>query len=494
MQLPSGGQGGFICPGAGTISSNVLSYNCFGFGAGAISSNVSNFNLPNFNFGSVSGAKFSGLPWQYPTNNSSIDPTSQANNSGRPTLLVPPSPSKVGATRLIPIQMLTSPAPQSSPVVQPRTGLRHVSTPSPTVSPTHSPAVSPTPHYSPVSPPLVGQRAGSVSRIQSWSNNTVTGTSLPSQITPAAHPVVGSCQVSFGSRAVRPGQQNNSVLNSTPASPSLSSSSSPSSPSSVSSPASSPPAKAPPHGHASTSSRKRSAISHSSPSAQHTPAAPLFPSLGGLNSQSSSTSAYSLVMRSASGARTSAYSLLMQTASGAPTLQSRVHSTSMTGTLSQASQSSHSSLLHPFLSSVVAPTQRSMWSMSSMMAKHRNLSQASQSQSSHQLQSSQLQQSQFATPASLHQPSMSTLVRGTVALNVPVLPNSNVSSGGAHQRSSASSSSTIAKPRTLTQVLHSAHSSAAASAQRSRGSTSTASATAPSTGSLSQFGLYEFIV
>ena len=266
--------------GVGSACYHVPSYSSLGSGVGTIS-----FGVPSNN--TLPGASSSGLSTA--TTSTSICPINIAPAYNRPstrlTLRVHPSPPKAAATQLIPIQMLTSPAPLSSPVVQPRTGPRHVSTPSPTVSPTHSPAVSPAPHYSPVSPPLAGPRGNSVAPVQTWSNNTVTGTTLPSQITPAAHPVVGSCQVSFGSRAVRPGPHNNSLLNSTPASPSLPSSpgsSSPSSPSSASSPAPSPPAKAPPHGHTSTSSRMRSAISHSSPSAQHTPSAPLIPSLGGL--------------------------------------------------------------------------------------------------------------------------------------------------------------------------------------------------------------------
>ena len=171
VQLASGGQGSFTRRGAGAISSDVPSYNWFGPGAGAITSNVPSNNWLGFGGGAAtSGAScnnwlgFAGGAASFGSPSNTFLPGASSSGlltattstwaynrpSSRLTLIVPPSPSKASATRMN--------QSQTSPFALPPTGSRLVSM--------CSPEGSPMPHYSPVSPLLVGQRAGSVSRIQ----------------------------------------------------------------------------------------------------------------------------------------------------------------------------------------------------------------------------------------------------------------------------------------------------------------------------------------
>ena len=142
------------------------------------------------------------------------------------------------------------------------------------------------PSYSSLGVVAGATSSGLLTTTTSATGNSVTGTSLPTQVTPAAHPVVVSCRVSFGSRAVRPGLQNISLATSPPASPSRASSpasSSPSIPSSASSRASSVMGMSLSHGmHSPGSIISPSIFQPLSPSAQHTPVAPLIPTLRGL--------------------------------------------------------------------------------------------------------------------------------------------------------------------------------------------------------------------
>ena len=374
--------------GAGVTAISAPNWNSLGFGSGLTSFSGSSWNSLGFGSGLTSFSAPQLPAGNYPINNSSINPLSQANNSGLPTLVVAPSPSKAAATQLKRLQVFTSPASLSSHAAQSATGSRRVSM--------SSSSVSPAPHYSPVSPPLAGPSGNSVAPMRTWSNNTVTGTSPSAQNTPAAQNIIPA--------------------NSSPESPSSASSRASSvmgtshshganalmfrglgpfsqqSPASIASPISrasnrsSVGAANPPRGRTSTSSGP------SSGATQHTPTAPLFLTLAGLTSHSSTTSANSL---------------LLQLATGAPTQ------------LSSQSQST-----------AVAPPQSSTALMASASAKHRTLSQASLSQS-HPFYSSSAAPPQRLIGLST---ATSSGARGPAAQSAPVPP---------HQRLMSSSSTTI---------------------------------------------------
>jgi len=332
-----GGQGTLFWPGLGATSIGVPgSYypsaegrplgGFLGYGAGVMSS------LPSI----------SPSAWTCPqTNSPTFNRPSQASNVSRPLLAVTPtqSPVKVGA----------------QPARRSRQRL------------TSSPVASPQPNSSPVNPQVP-----------------------PAQATPAANPLVGSCRVSFGSRAVRPGLQNSSLVTSplgspmprysTPASPSSASSpasSSPSSPSSPSSRAQSVMGMSPSHGLYSPGSIADFSNSPlMTPATQSTPAAPLFSGLRGLlQPTTAATIQQSSQSQSTAAAAPQSSTVLMRSAS------------SKHRTLSQASQSqmalpvrgppapfimnvpmlSNFSSTHVSQSSAAAPPQPSMgWSTSTI--------------------------------------------------------------------------------------------------------------------------------